>query len=94
MTCRLIERRRAGCSSDREYLDKLEQELERAEVIGSHAVAPDVVTMNSEVRLRDRDSGEVRVYRLVFPSQTRSENGVSVLAPIDGVLSASVRDFS
>lgn len=80
--CRLIEGRRAGHSSDREYLDELQQELDRAEVIGSHAVPPDVVTMNSEVRLRDRDSGEVKVYRLVFPGQARSENNVSVLAPI------------
>ena len=78
----LLEARHAGYSYDRPYLDKLEEELERAEIVDSYAVAPDVVTMNSEVRLKDLDSGEVSVYRLVFPSQARSENHVSVLAPI------------
>jgi regulator of nucleoside diphosphate kinase len=38
--------------------------------------------MNSEVRLKDLDSGDVTVYRLVFPSQTRTENSISVLAPV------------
>ena len=80
--CRLVESRRAGRSSDRQYLDTLEQELDRAEIVEPHAVPGDVVTMNSEVRLKDLDSGEVKVYRLVFPSQARTENTVSVLAPI------------
>jgi len=78
----LLESRHAGYSYDRPYLDKLEQELDRAEIVESYAVTRDVVTMNSEVRLKDLDSGEVSVYRLVFPSQARSENHVSVLAPI------------
>ena len=38
--------------------------------------------MNSEVRLKDLDSGESRVYRLIVPTQTRTETSVSVLAPI------------
>ena len=80
--CRLVESRRAGRSSDRQYLDTLEQELDRAEIVEPHALPGDVVTMNSEVRLKDLDSGEVKVYRLVFPSQARTENTVSVLAPI------------
>jgi regulator of nucleoside diphosphate kinase len=79
---RLVESRRAGHSSDRQYVDTLEQELDRAEVVEPHAVPSDVVTMNSEVRLKDLDSGEVKVYRLVFPSQSRTGNTVSVLAPI------------
>lgn len=80
--CRLVESRRAGRSSDRQYLDTLEQELDRAEIVEPHALPSDVVTMNSEVRLKDLDSGEVKIYRLVFPSQARTENTVSVLAPI------------
>ena len=62
--------------------DILEQELDRAEVVEPEAIPRDVVTMNSEVRLKDLDSGESRVYRLIFPTQTRTENSVSVLAPI------------
>jgi regulator of nucleoside diphosphate kinase len=79
---RLIEGRRAAYSSDRQYLDTLEQELDRAEIVEPHAVPEDVVTMNSEVRLRDVDSGEVKAYTLVFPGQARTGNSVSVLAPI------------
>jgi regulator of nucleoside diphosphate kinase len=79
---RLIAGRRRVSSVDREYLDVLEQELDRAEVVEPEAIPRDVVTMNSEVRLKDLDSGETRVYRLIFPTQTRTGNSVSVLAPI------------
>lgn len=79
---RLIAGRRGAKSMDNEYLDILEQELDRAEVVEPDAIPRDVVTMNSEVRLQDMDSGEIRVYRLIFPAQTRTENSISVLAPI------------
>jgi regulator of nucleoside diphosphate kinase len=79
---RLIAGRR-GSGADAEHLNQLEEELERAEVLDDgQTVPPDVITMNSEVRLMDVDSGEVKVYRLVFPSQARTENSLSVLAPI------------
>ena len=79
---RLIAGRRRGNSLDQEYLDMLEQELDRAEEVEPEAIPRDVVTMNSAVRLKDLDSGETRVYRLIFPTQTRTSDAVSVLAPI------------
>jgi len=79
---RLIADRRRGNSPDQEYLDMLEQELDRAEEVEPEAIPRDVVTMNSAVRLKDLDSGETRVYRLIFPTQTRTSDAVSVLAPI------------
>ncbi|MEO8098543.1 MAG: nucleoside diphosphate kinase regulator [Acidobacteriota bacterium] len=79
---RLVEARRPTPSPDRENLNTLEQELDRAEVVGSDAVSSDVVTMNSEVRLKDLDSGEEKTYTLVYPGQVRTETSVSVLAPI------------
>lgn len=79
---RLIAGRRGGNSVDHEYLDILEQELDRAEVVEQAAMPRDVVTMNSEVRLKDLDSGDTRVYRLIFPAQARTESTVSILAPI------------
>ncbi len=79
---RLIEGRRTTGSVDIKYLNLLEAELDRAEVVDPEAIPPDVVTMNSEVRLKDLDSGDIIVYRLVFPSQARTENSISVLAPI------------
>jgi regulator of nucleoside diphosphate kinase len=66
-----------------EYLQSLERELDRAHVVDPKAIPKDVVTMNSQVRLRDLDTDEERAYTLVFPSQARIEEGrISVLAPI------------
>lgn len=79
---RLIAGRRIANSADSEYLDILEEELDRAEVVRPEAIPHDVVTMNSEVRLQDMDSGSVQRYKLVFPNQFRCDNSVSVLAPI------------
>jgi regulator of nucleoside diphosphate kinase len=78
----LIARRRGAGSADDEYLDTLEQELDRAELVDFGAVPRDVITMDSEVRLQDLNSGETLVYRLVFPAQRRTPNSISVLAPI------------
>ncbi len=79
---RLIAGRRGASAVDQDYLDTLEQELDRAEIVEPEAIPRDVITMNSEVRLKDLDSGEARVYRLIFPTQRRTESSVSVLAPI------------
>jgi regulator of nucleoside diphosphate kinase len=79
---RLIAGRRTS-GADAEHLNELEQELERAEVLGDTETVPsDVVTMNSQIRVMDLDSGEIREYTLVFPSEARTENALSVLAPI------------
>jgi regulator of nucleoside diphosphate kinase len=66
-----------------EYLQSLERELDRAHVVDPKAIPKDVVTMNSQVCLRDLDTDEERTYTLVFPSQAKIEEGrISVLAPI------------
>lgn len=79
---RLVEGRIAQTSVDRAYFDRLEEELDRAEIVDAADIPHDVVTMNSEVRLRDLDSGELKLYRLVFPAQFRTEHSISVLAPV------------
>ncbi|SRR5581483_9132161 len=79
---RLIAGRRGANSADHKSLDLLEQELDRAEIVGPEAIPRDVVTMNSEVRLQDLDSGAIQRYKLVFPNQFRWDNSISVLAPI------------
>jgi regulator of nucleoside diphosphate kinase len=81
---KLIElaRERDG-AANYEYLNRLEEELDRAETVARAAVPPDVITMRSKVRLRDLDSGEELVYTLVFPTEADSGGGkISVLAPI------------
>lgn len=75
----LVERNR----DTRTDLTNFEAELRRAHVVDSRQVPPDVVTMNSRVRLRDLEDGEETVYTLVFPDQASiEENRISVLAPV------------
>ncbi|MEZ4524916.1 MAG: GreA/GreB family elongation factor [Desulfobacterales bacterium] len=67
----------------RKDLEALAEELERAEVVLSKDVPPDVVTMNSKVVLRDLDTSEKMTCVLVFPRNANIDIGaVSVLAPV------------
>ncbi|MDD2310846.1 MAG: nucleoside diphosphate kinase regulator [Desulfuromonadaceae bacterium] len=79
----LIENANRRSSRDGKYLEELEQELTKAEVVTPAGIPPDVITMNSRVSLQDMDSGEDLVYTLVFPGDADVESGkISVLAPI------------
>ena len=79
----MIERMRERNNVDKEYLNKLEAELDRAEIVDPKDIPGDVITMRSKVRLKDLVSGETNVYSLVFPTEADfSEGKISVLAPI------------
>ncbi len=66
-----------------EYLEKLQMELSRAEVVSPRDVPSDVITMNSKVCLVDLETGEEEIYTLVFPQDADLKQGkLSVLAPI------------
>jgi regulator of nucleoside diphosphate kinase len=79
----LIDRTRERNSNDREYLNKLEAELDRAEIVEPKDIPADVITMRSKVRLKDLVSGESNTYSLVFPTEADfAEGKISVLAPI------------
>ncbi|MGE5602684.1 MAG: nucleoside diphosphate kinase regulator [Nitrososphaerales archaeon] len=66
-----------------EYLAKLQEELDRAEIVTPQAVRQEVVTMNSTVVLLDLDSQREETYTLVFPENADIGQGkISVLAPI------------
>lgn len=68
---------------DRESLEALQGELDRAQIVDPTVVPHDVVTMNSRVRLTDVETNEEQVYTLVFPSDANVEQRkISVLAPI------------
>lgn len=68
---------------DRESLESLQGELDRAHIVEPTAVPGDVVTMNSRVRFKDLDTNEDKIYTLVFPSEAKLEQQkISVLAPI------------
>lgn len=77
-----------------EYLKKLRQELERAEVVDPKLTPPDVITMNSTAVLEDIDAGEEMAYTLVFPEDADISQGkISILAPIGtGMLGYRVGD--
>ena len=65
------------------YVNRLEEELEYAEIVAPEKIRPDVVTMRSEVKLRDLDKDEASVFSIVFPTEANSEKGkISILAPL------------
>jgi regulator of nucleoside diphosphate kinase len=69
------------------YLTALAGELRRARVVPRSQLPPDVVTMNSTVRLRDLETGEEETYTLVYPADADiEENRLSVLAPVGTAL--------
>ena len=75
--------RNEGERSNLAYVEKLEDELEFAEVVASQDIPPDVVTMRSKVRLKDLDNKRESIYSIVFPSEANFEEGkISVLAPL------------
>jgi regulator of nucleoside diphosphate kinase len=69
--------------SSRHEVTQLRRELERAHIVASREVGDRVVTMNSQVVLRDLDSGQEFTCRLSFPDDANVEAGrLSVLAPV------------
>jgi Transcription elongation factor len=65
------------------YINKLEEELEFAEIVEPEEIPPDVVTMRSKVKLKDLDTGEESVYSIVFPTEANPDEGkISILAPL------------
>ncbi len=80
---------------EEKYLQELEAELNRGKIVKSQDIPPDVITMNSEVHLRDLSTKEEITYQLVFPDQADAGQGrVSILAPIGtALLGYSVGDI-
>jgi regulator of nucleoside diphosphate kinase len=66
-----------------EYIRQLWQELKSFRLLPSKNVPPDVVTMNSQVLIKNIASGEEMVVTLVYPKDADIvERKVSVIAPI------------
>ncbi len=80
---KLIDKEKEFNIGNKEYLINLEQELDRANIVTSQEVPPDVITMNSEVLLKDLDTEEEMVYTLVYPEEADLLNDkISILAPV------------
>jgi regulator of nucleoside diphosphate kinase len=65
----------------------LEQELDRADIVDSRELPPDVVTMNSRIRFKVASSDEEFALTLVYPKDVDESGGtISVLAPVGSAL--------
>jgi regulator of nucleoside diphosphate kinase len=72
---------------DRANRQILEEEIDKAVVVPSEQVPPNVVTMHSRVRIVDMRTGEQMVYQIVYPHEANySERKISILAPIGTAL--------
>jgi len=72
---------------DAPYLERLEEELDRAKIVDPQEILSDVITMNSVVRIKNMDTGEEKTLILVFPGKANATaNAVSILAPIGTAL--------
>jgi regulator of nucleoside diphosphate kinase len=84
---KLLEGVRLWSSKDRQHLEALEAELDRAHVVAPREIPGDVVTMNSAVLVKDLDTDAEMALTLVFPSDAGLELGkISILAPVGTAL--------
>lgn len=66
-----------------DYDQALLAELNRAEIVESVSIPPDVITMNSLINFTDMQNSESFEYWLVFPEEANvAQNKISVLSPI------------
>jgi len=69
-----------GKKECQEHADVLAKELKHARITNPREVPPDVVTMNSKVRMLNVNTGTDRIYSLVFPRDAAlAPDNVSVL---------------
>src|ERR671912_174363 len=67
----------------RAYVRRLGAEIADAAVVPAASVEPDVVTMNSHVRIADLDSGTAESITLVYPTESDMlQSRLSVLSPL------------
>ena len=72
---------------DSEVVEKLYQELDRAQYHEVDAMPDDVVRLNSRAHFRDETSGKEYQLVLSLPSETsQGENRISLLSPVGAAL--------
>jgi regulator of nucleoside diphosphate kinase len=83
----LLDARSEASFRDQEHLHELSEELERALVMSTTDVPPDIITMHARARVLDLTSGHYREYELVYPADADiSMHRISVLAPLGTAL--------
>ena len=79
----MIESLRTVGNPYRGHLRELQREIERAQIVPAADVEPDIVTMNSHLRVRDCDSGVAERLTLVFHGDADLLSArLSVLSPL------------
>ncbi|MEO5606968.1 MAG: GreA/GreB family elongation factor, partial [Polaromonas sp.] len=69
------------------FAAELEVVLDNAELVSSHQIPPQLVTMNSRVLIADAQTGDERTLTLCYPPDTDPNTGfVSVLSPVGTAL--------
>ncbi|TCL37382.1 regulator of nucleoside diphosphate kinase [Anaerospora hongkongensis] len=80
---KLIQTEEEFVPGSKTHLTELKSELKRAVIVESQAIPEDVITMRSQVLLKDLSSNEEMVCTLVYPDEADMLEGkISVLAPI------------
>jgi regulator of nucleoside diphosphate kinase len=83
----LLNARSDATFRDQGHLHQLRSELERALVLPAGELPVGIVTIDSEVRVVDLDSGKRSVMTLVLPREAEvGEQRISVLAPLGTAL--------
>ncbi len=83
---RLLQSREAAAASPND-LSELRDEIETGAEVRPQEIPPDVVTMNSAVRVTDLDTGVSQVYTIVFPADADYEKGrISILSGLGAML--------
>lgn len=83
----LLENVQHSSNRNNRHLEELAKELLRAEIVDPKDIPPDVITMNSQIRLVDMDSKQELTYSLVFPADADiDQNKISILAPVGTAL--------
>ncbi len=70
-------------SQQRDNIERLMDDLDRADIVDDMDIPDDVVIMNSEVTVIDLDSKQQMTFALVFPeSADLDDKKISILAPV------------
>lgn len=83
----LLEAARRVGVRNRDHLAAFEEQPKHAQVVSQDRVPSDVITINTQARIHELDSGGKAVYTLVFPREADvARNRISVLAPFGSAL--------
>jgi regulator of nucleoside diphosphate kinase len=78
---------RGNSAFDRRNAEELQAELRRATLVNKDDFPHDVVRLNSIVRIKSEDKGEVMELKIVTPDKANiKENKISIMAPIGTAL--------